>query len=223
MNNILKKRIFYISGLAANELAYSRLIKTPDFEWIFLPWIDCEKNEKFEDYVDRLIGKHQLKEDDIVMGLSFGGICAQQIAYKYKLKNCILICSFRSYKDLHFPTPVMLSTKLYKFLPEIKVPVIHPITAFWVGVHKKDGKEVFYKMLNQTDPKLVKWSIEQIHKIDLSDVNIPNRIAILGKKDRLVKTWEDDRNVYLEGEHMLLYEDADEFNQCLQEVLSKVD
>ena len=75
----LKTKIVLISGLGANELAFSR-IGDLTYPKVFAKWLTSQEDETLENYCQRFIEAYKIKSGDILIGLSFGGLIAQKIA-----------------------------------------------------------------------------------------------------------------------------------------------
>lgn len=120
-------RIIFISGLGANELAFSK-IGDLKCKKIVAQWIPNRKNETVTDYVKRLIEKHKIISTDILAGLSFGGILAQEISQIQGNSLVILISSFKKRSDLKFPFKIALGLGLYR-IPLIRIPILEEIVA----------------------------------------------------------------------------------------------
>ena len=71
-------KIFCISGLGADEMAFSGLGKL-NGEQILIPWIAHSSSDTVLSYSKRIIVQFGIGTSDIVLGLSFGGLIAQQI------------------------------------------------------------------------------------------------------------------------------------------------
>ena len=72
--------IYYISGLGADERAFSKLDFVKKYNATYLPWLAVEqKKEPIAHYAKRLAEKIT-KPDPIIIGLSFGGMMAIEIA-----------------------------------------------------------------------------------------------------------------------------------------------
>ena len=90
--------IYFISGIGADERAF-RLISLPGYEIRNVSWLEPLKNENLKSYSIRL-SSQITTEDPIIIGLSFGGIIAQEIALHIKTKKVIIISSLKNRKEL---------------------------------------------------------------------------------------------------------------------------
>ena len=71
-------KIYHVSGLGANEKAFSSLQLRSGFELVDLPWLLPESDdESLAHYAERMLSPINLNEKFMLMGLSFGGIIVQ--------------------------------------------------------------------------------------------------------------------------------------------------
>jgi len=110
------KRIVFISGLGANELAFSALGEFP-LPTYCAEWIQEQDGESLQDYAVRFMAHHEIHTSDILVGLSFGGLLSQVIAQHNGNEHVILLSSFRDKNDLKNPFRLGLKWSLYKLSP----------------------------------------------------------------------------------------------------------
>ena len=89
-----------ISGLGADRTAFSNLGEFTKSELNYIDWISNFNDESLQSYVKRLIDINTVKTEDTLIGLSFGGLVAQEMARQLNIKTVILISSFRDKNDL---------------------------------------------------------------------------------------------------------------------------
>lgn len=212
-------RLFFISGLGANERAFSRIGEV-GCEKIMVKWMANEKNETLKEYAVRLIKQYEIKSRDFVAGLSFGGLVAQKIAAITGQQKVILISSFRDKNDLKLPFRLALNTGLYRLLPSIKVLYIDSMVANILNSGTADSKTVLREMVRSTDYRLMKWSLEQIANTANNtnkDVLLHN---IIGDRDRIVHLWRNDTTYVVKGgSHFMVYDRAEEVSRIIREIL----
>jgi pimeloyl-ACP methyl ester carboxylesterase len=92
------KTIYCISGLGADERAFSKL-KIKDFKLKVINWLMPEPNETIEHYATRMRATIT-EENPVLMGLSFGGMICTEIAKQIPVEKIIIISSIKSSKEL---------------------------------------------------------------------------------------------------------------------------
>lgn len=86
--------IYLLSGLGADKSAFN-FIDLSDFNANHIEWVNPAENEQIENYAKRL-SKQIQTDNPIVIGVSFGGIMAIEIAKLVKTEKIIVISSVKS-------------------------------------------------------------------------------------------------------------------------------
>ena len=76
-------KAYFIPGLAADKRVFRHIQLPGNFTPVFLEWIAPIKDETLPQYAYRLAEQIEINEPFIIIGLSFGGMLAVEIAKKY--------------------------------------------------------------------------------------------------------------------------------------------
>ena len=214
-------RLFFISGLGANERAFSN-INNLDVESTVVKWMKNEPEETLEEYAHKVIDKYSITRDDGVAGLSFGGLLAQEIAYILKMDKVILISSFRDKGDLKPILKFGLKHRLDKWIPPFNIPILNSVIINYLNSETASSKPLLDEMLNQTDYDLMKWSLTQIFLSSRERYEGIELINILGTNDRIIGQWSNrTTHVIKDGSHFMVYEKADEIIDIINGVVAE--
>lgn len=214
------KKQYFISGLGADKTAFQNL---EDFGTtkIMIDWISNRPNESLYDYASRIIEKYGITSDDILAGLSFGGLVAQQIADILKPDYVILISSFRTKDDLKIQFSSGLKLKLHKLMPEMKSEFIGTIVANYLNSGTNQSKSALKAMLSSTDMKLMKWSLEKIYEQNNPLAIDVKKYSLIGSIDRVVKPWKIESTYLVEGgSHFMVYDKAEEISDIIRGIVN---
>ncbi len=213
-------KIFLISGLGANETAFDKIGGLP-YDKVFVIWLVPEEKETIEHYAKRLIDQYNIQSEDILIGLSFGGLLSQKIAEINGNQTVILISSFRDKNDLRSPFKVGLKLGLYKLQPSFRIPFIDETAIGFLNSGTKDSKIVLKNMLISTDYKVSKWSLHQIALARRKNSISYNLFLIIGNADRMVKSWNTENTWVIEkGSHFMVYDKGKEVTTIINSILS---
>lgn len=93
-------KIYAFSGLGADERVFKHLKLCHDL--IPIEWITPYNNEQISDYTYRLVKKLKIEKNQefIWLGVSFGGIIAQEANKIIPAKKLILISTITSHSEL---------------------------------------------------------------------------------------------------------------------------
>ncbi len=214
-------RIFFISGLGANELAFSN-IGNLGIEKIMVKWIMPNKKESIQSYSRRLISIYGIRQFDYVAGLSFGGIIAQEISKIINNTSVILISSFRDKSDLKLLFRIALSLRLNKFILPIKIPFINNIITNVLNSGSAESRKILSEMIKSNDSDIMDWSIQKISELPRTKISNLTLNNIIGNKDRVVLTWRNDTTFIVEGgSHFMVFDNAIEVTNLIKEIINK--
>lgn len=211
----MSNKLVYISGIGADARAFSNIQIHSDLEHVHADCIALQStSEPFESYCDRMIQVYDISSEDILVGLSFGGFIAQQMAKVLGNKKVILISSFRNKYDLQ---PLMifgLKFKLNKMLPSFRIPLLSDIVAIFLNSWNNDSRAILKEMLKTADFGFINWSIMQIGLINLSDSFSSGFLCFTGANDKVVSDWGRENHVSIEkGSHFMLYDLGEEISK----------
>ena len=177
------KNIYVFSGLGTDERVFKN-IDLSEYPTTFIRWIDPNQRESIECYAKRLTD--QINNDrPILVGLSFGGIMATEVANIIETDKIIIIASAKTKKEIPFYFRLAGQLKLHKILPA-RLLVSPGFFNNWLfGTQSAQDKELLAEILRDTDPNFAKWAIDKIvtWKNQTQHVNLKH---IHGTADRIL-------------------------------------
>ncbi len=209
------KNVFFLSGLGADRRVFDYL-NLPGHNLHHVIWVQPVRGETIADYAGRLVP--QIHGDNpVLVGVSFGGMIALEIANIMKVEMVILISSARSPRDIPGYFKLMASLRFYKFIRPKPIRTANPIMFWLFGVDKKEQKLLLAAIMADTDESFFAWAVESIPSWK---GNIPSCkiIQIHGTRDRIL-TFRTADYVVPDGGHLMIVTHADEISQILQNLL----
>lgn len=205
---------YCVSGLGADKQVYEKL--NLPCEKIVLDWIEPIKNETIEDYSRRLITPISFKENDLIIGVSFGGAIAIEIAKLTNSKSVILISSFDSVKSLPKIGRLIAKTNVFKYLPK---SIFVPPSAIVPILFRSKNSKLIKKIILDTDPKFAKWAIQALLKWkQIEEFNA--LVKIHGEKDFLSKPAKSGNvEIVPNGGHFMIYDLSDKISKIIIKVM----
>ncbi|RYE25366.1 MAG: alpha/beta hydrolase [Sphingobacteriaceae bacterium] len=213
----MKKTLYFFSGLGADERAFHRL-DLSGYSVVFIRWISPEKGETIESYASRLL-EQITTPNPVLIGLSFGGMMAVEVAKQISTEKVILIASAKTKKEI--PLYYRLAGKIYlhRLLPA-KVLKWPNVLAYWFfGVTAAEDKLILAQILNDTDPHFLKWAIGKVARWR-NTTELFNIKHIHGTADRVLpfQFVNSDVAIY-NGGHLMTLNKAAEINQQIKAIL----
>jgi pimeloyl-ACP methyl ester carboxylesterase len=205
--------IYLFSGLGADERVFQKL-DFSNYEVTFVKWIEPIQNEPIEGYAKRI--SLQLKHPNpILIGLSFGGIMAVEVAKQIPTKKVILIASAKNKKEIPFYFRLLGRMRIDFIVPVSVLKKSNFISNWFFGIESKTEQLLLKQILFDTNPVFLKWAIAKIIRWK-NKTSVENIIHIHGTADRLlpIRFVECDRKV-IGGGHFMTLNKSDEMNSLI--------
>jgi|SRR5690554_266443 len=216
-----KTTVYFIPGMAAGPEIFDH-IQLPEDQYTIeiLEWMIPKKEESLKDYAQRMANR-VTAPNPILVGVSFGGIVAQEMDAFLDLKKLIIISSVKVRKELPKRMKVAGSTKLYKLIPTGLVLSAEDLTKFSVGPRTKKKLKLYQKYLHVRDEQYLDWSIEKIVTWDRQEA-VPGIVHIQGDKDPVFPIkYIKDCLVIPNGTHIMILNRASEISKLLLQVFKE--
>ena len=218
--NSEKTHIYFVPGMAAGSEIF-RNIKFPEtYEVHILEWLIPEKNESLKAYAERMARRIQEK-NPILIGVSFGGVVAQEMNDFLEVKKLIIISSVKSKSELPRRMKLASLTKAYKLIPTGLVLSADDLTKYSIGPKTKKRLSLYQEYLHVRDKQYLDWALEKMitwgKKEKLQDV-----IHIHGEKDVVFPIkYIDQCEVIKGGTHIMILNRGREISQKLLEIFKE--
>ena len=178
-----KTHIYFVPGLAANSKIFERIsLDNNLFECHFLEWkMPLSKSESIQSYTQRMC-KEIKHENPVLIGVSFGGIMAQEMSKIITTKKVIIISSVKS--NLEFPNRFKFAkhSKVYKLFPSKIISNIEAYEKCFFGDFLKKRAELYKTYMSVRNPDYLHWAIACV--LHWQQTKIPSEIThIHGTKD----------------------------------------
>lgn len=214
----MEQTIYCISGLGADEQIFTKL-NLRGYKLKHIPWLEPIKGETMEEYAVRM--GSLIKEDNAVLiGVSFGGMMAIEIAKQKHLKKLILVSSIKSTAELPYWMKVAGKLKLDKVLPLRPIKLTEKIADYRLGVSNEEEKQMANGYRKAANMVYLEWAVNQA--INWKNNWQPDHIVhIHGDKDRIFPVKRITSAIVIkEGTHMMIYNRADEISNIILKELT---
>ncbi len=209
------KNLYLLSGLGADKRVFDG-IDLSKFNAHHIRWIEPQNNESIEQYASRLIGQIP-SHKPILIGLSFGGIMAIEIAKLIETEKIILISSAQIHEDIPVLYRLMGRLGITTIVPTSFFKSVNWLTYWFFGVESTHEKALLKSILEETTPDFLAWAIHAIvnwkHKARLTNV-----YHIHGTADRILPLRKVNYRIQ-DGGHFMILNKQKEITQLLNSLL----
>ena len=212
-------KVYFISGLAADERAFKHIVLPPEHEIVHLQWISPLKKEPLSSYALRLAEKINTNEKFSVIGLSFGGMIASEIGKHLNPEHTILISSIPSSQHLPVYYKLARILRLHKIVPVSFIKRASILKRLFTTETSED-KRMLRIMIRDTDNRFISWAIHALLTWD-NKVLPQNFIHLHGAHDEILpKRFTKPTHVLPKAGHLMVMNHAAEINVILRKVLT---
>ncbi len=160
-------------------------------------------DESIEAYALRL-SKKIIYPNPIIIGLSFGGMMAVEIAKHIATNKIIIISSAKNKYEIPFYYRWAGALKLHKLIPMQWLVKANGITNRLFAARSDEAKKIVSSMLRETNIELLKWSIDKIVTLQNTFIHT-NLIHIHGSADNVLPIRFVKPNVVIkDGSHLMI-------------------
>lgn len=209
--------IYCIPGLGFNEAIFSKLNLAPH-RMSILNWIEPLPDENIQSYASRMM--RGIEEDDfsevIVLGHSFGGVVAQEMAVQKKPALVIIVSSIRFGEENPLYFKLVNKTRLYQYFNKSFIKTAFAYLSQRHGFDSEDKKSMFNEMLSQNSDTYLQWALKTITEWEggLSGFDF---FRIHGSKDLTFDIKKQQQPYYLieDGNHIMIYDKSTEVGEMI--------
>jgi len=210
-------KVYYISGLGADETVF-QFLKIKNASPVFLNWIEPLKNESLEAYAIRFKNEY-IPGNGVIIGLSFGGMLATEIAKKFPGILAILVSSVKVKSEFPVTFGWGKYFPVYKWAPEkLQKWVMQHLSSLF-GADTPATKKIYQKIIEKSDMAFTNWALgSMIHwKNKISPVN---SINIHGTADKIIPHKNVNWDYEIKGgSHLMIINEAEEISILINRII----
>jgi len=160
--NKAKTHIYFIPGMAAGREIFSAIsLPKDDYVVHVVEWMVPEKNETLINYAHKM-SLNVIEPNSVLIGVSFGGVVAQEMSIFLDLKKLIIISSIKSKFEMPQSMLFTAKTKAYKLIPTGMFSRESTLLKFAIGAKANKKLSLYYKYLTMRDKTYLNWAIYQM-------------------------------------------------------------
>lgn len=212
------KKVYFISGLGADKRSFS-FLDLSFCEPHFIEWVKPATGETLASYAEKLFTSIDGEQATIV-GLSFGGMLATEIAKNHPRTKVIIISSAKTFGEIPRYLRVWQHLPVYKLHSGRFRDFAGPFVLSLLGSKGREQQKVQREILKDSDPVFLRWAMDVIVKWKNAIVP-PNVTHIHGSADKLLP-WRYVRDHYTipGGEHVMIMDMHGEVSALLKQLIA---
>ena len=214
-----KTHCYFVPGLAASKEIFKNIRLPEDqFEIHILEWLIPEKDESISAYAQRMAA-HVEHPNPVLLGVSFGGVVAQEMSAFLNLKKLIIVSSVKTRNELPKRLKAIRKTGIYKLVPTGWALSVKDLTKFAIGPRSRKRLKLYQEYLWMRDKVYLDWAIKQMVCWD-REKPLTDIIHIHGDADIVfpIKNIEAT-HVIPQGTHIMILNKGSKVSKLLENIL----
>ena len=210
--------VYLISGLGADERLFSKLRLT-GCNIHFIKWIEPLAAEPLPHYCARLSEQINKLDSIILVGVSFGGIIAIELAQLLPLKKTVIISSLKATSEKPWYFSLLRRLRLQRAVTPGLLDALLRVTRPLFGHMTSDEYDLFKSMLATTSVELLAWGVESV--LSWKCPSTVTRVChIHGDQDLIFPAKRiKEAHIVKGGNHFMIVQRADEISRIVNEQL----
>lgn len=211
------QKIYCISGLGADQRIFQKL-DIKGAELVPVHWADYDQHDDLPCYAQKLSA--QIKDENpVILGLSFGGMIASEIAFLRPVKQLFLISSAKDACEMPPAGAFLRFLVNNELLPVGLSKVPNKILYDRFGVETDQEKKLLMDILRKTDNGFTKWAMKAILNWQTT-IHVPDIIHIHGTADKMIFPANVKPTYWIEeGTHFMVYQRAGDISRLIEKHL----
>lgn len=193
--------LYLISGLGADKRVFDYL-DLSEYNVTHIEWVDPLDGETIEHYAERLLSQIHSPRP-VLIGVSFGGMMAVEIAKLIEIEKVILVSSATTGLDIPFYFRMVGLSRINKLIPTRLLKSVNFLTFWFFGAETKEEKQLLKIIIEETNSRFLHWAVDKIVNWK-SRTRFTNLIHIHGTNDRILPIKNPDVIVKGGGHLMIL-------------------
>ena len=211
--------VYLIPGLGVDHRVFTRL-SLDGHDVRYIRWEVPHRNESLKDFALRLAKQIDASRPFALIGFSFGGMCAAEIAKVLKPEKLILISSAKGEDELPWNIKLMRFIPAHRYAPESWYRRMAWMLKWFYGIRGKEQATLFHQMIHSMPKGYRRWASNCI--INWKNRDHVSALHIHGDRDVVIPSRNIKNALVIKGgTHFMLLNRAEEISKIINAYLSE--
>ena len=214
--------IYLIPGLASDRRLFEKL-ELPGHTLHCLEWHRMPERATIAQFARDLAAQVDVSRPHALVGVSMGGMVAQEMAALTKPSKVVIISSWKSRAEMPWNIKALRGWRPERFVRDVVVRRLFPylrLLRWTLGLEDRASQEIGQAMLNTFPARDLRVMIDAIVHWDGPPAPIPGLVHIHGDKDRLMPiSLIRGARVIHGGTHFMVYAKGKEVSAAVMDAL----
>lgn len=210
----MEKTVYLIPGVGANDKVFQNL-DFKNYEVVHLKWPKHKKDESIESYVKKLLPQIKKDTQPILIGMSFGGIVAIELAKLIQPYKTILLSSIKTYHERPLKIFFLNTIKFHRLVSGKLVLQFRFWLQWLLGKLTREDFELIEEMIGEANIEFNEWAVDRV--IHWRNEEVPDNVVhIHGNSDRIFPSYYIKDVIWIKGgTHFMVVNRAKEISKII--------
>lgn len=210
------KKVYCISGMGCDHRIFRRL-QVAGYQFVPVPWLTYNDDDTLVSYAARMAATLPHDEELVLLGLSFGGMLATEIAKLRNVKQLILVSSAKVSDELPNPGPAGRYIVKQRLIPPFCFAIPNRLLMGLRGIVPFNERTSEHTAING---RFMQWALQVV--LDWRNTGYPaNTAHIHGSLDIVIPLRNvKATHVVKGGPHVMVYSRAQEVSAIIDNILN---
>jgi pimeloyl-ACP methyl ester carboxylesterase len=177
-------KVYCLSGLGADERVF-KCIELPGVEMVHVKWLPPGRHEPLRAYARRLLAQFDAQQPVTLLGVSFGGIVAQEIATLLPCRRVVILSSIKSPAEMPWTISLVRRTGVHRLVPGWLLKAGNLLTGnYFFSIRTREEARLLQDIVRDTNPAFLRWAVNEVVRWRLPDP-VPGLVHLHGTADRI--------------------------------------
>ncbi|MFN6177307.1 MAG: alpha/beta fold hydrolase [Flavobacteriales bacterium] len=212
--------LYLLPGLGADHRLFGKL-DLPGHTIHYLDWPEMPEGSLLRDYASVLAAKVDTKRPHTLIGVSMGGMVAQELAILSRPERVVIVSSWKGPQEMPPPLKLLRGTHPERILSKVFIQRSLPFMRWQMGVESAESSTLFDGLLMVHTLAQLKVQINACLSWDGPLARAKGLVHIHGDHDRLMPIGYIEQPIVVKGGgHFMVFDRAAEVSERIRTALT---
>ncbi len=214
-------KVYCLSGLGADQRVF-QFINLPGVELVHVKWLPPHRHEPLGAYARRLLAQFDAQGPVTILGVSFGGIVAQEVATLLPCRRVIILSSIKGPAEMSPAISLVRRMGVDRLVPGWLLKAGNTLTGnYYFSIRTRTEARLLREIVRDTDPVFLRWAVNEVVRWQ-PPASVPGLVHLHGTADRIFPAGHIRNFTPIPGGgHFMIVQEAPLLSRLISEALNR--